>query len=121
MGMCLYRVVSAIPCPECRSTTHVSLEGWNSNGPRRCMGINGSVYFIWCQRFKCSSQRHAKAFTFLGYDPRVLEQLPEEVSMQFPAILSHKCAVDKKVWALVTRQIRNGHPIEDIASRSLDG
>lgn len=80
------------------------------------MGLDGLVYWLWCQRFKCSNTKQHKAFTFLSYDREVIRLLPAVVADQFPAIVTTKFAVDKRVWSLIMRQIRHGHAIDDIAS-----
>lgn len=110
------RSVPQIKCPDCGSSHKVTIDGWNANGMRLCMDIDGQPYYIWCQRFRCANH-HGQNITFLGYDERVLQQLPGYITDQFPAIISRKSAIDKRVWALVSRQIRNGQSLDDIAGK----
>lgn len=57
------------------------------------MGMDGCLYYIWTQRYYCNKC----AKSFLGYDPEAIKLLPPFVQHQFPAIMTRKFAIDKKV------------------------
>ena len=104
-----------MPCPECakhKLPGTVTSDGWNSNGPRRVIDTHRH-YYIWTKRFKCKN--HERPFTFLGYDPEVLELLPQVISSQLPCIITRRSAIDKKCFALLRRLTQTGHGMETSA------
>lgn len=82
-------------CPECLTIEAVTCQGWNSNGLRPVIGEGGETYYVWGHRFECRHSSHPRPFSFLSYDPEVLNRLPELIRAQFPCLITKKYAIDK--------------------------
>lgn len=70
--------------------------------------------YIWCKRFRCP--RPDESFTFLGYDPEVLDLLPAVVRKQLPCRITRRSAIDNKLLALLRRLAQTNYSFEQIAA-----
>ena len=110
-------------CPNCRSNKDVGSHGFQSNHYGRIVVDMHENYFIMARRYICKGCKEACQFsvetakagqargaeiyaedisyTFMGYNPTSVALLPRGYGDEFPAILSHKAALDKKVIDLM--------------------
>ncbi|KAG0178868.1 hypothetical protein DFQ29_002903 [Apophysomyces sp. BC1021] len=61
-------------------------------------------------RYRCSS--NGCSVTINGYDQRVMEQIPDHLASEFPAYLTHRCAISKTLGNLIRPCIQNGMGVE---------
>ncbi|KAH9475789.1 Werner syndrome ATP-dependent helicase-like protein [Psilocybe cubensis] len=97
-----------IPCPICKSTLQRHA---NISYPRRCIDIDSEFYLIG-YRYRCSVCTHPKSgkhtVTFNSWDSRILSALPQDLAAEFPAILSHRSAISKRLFQYVRSSFQNG-------------
>lgn len=97
-----------IPCPNCHHRlyrhTHISR-------PHRCVDID-STFWIIGYRYRCPNCVHAKSgkhtVTFRSWDSRILAVLPPFLAEEFPAYLSHRSAMSKKLFESMRCCFQNG-------------
>ncbi|KAK6993119.1 hypothetical protein R3P38DRAFT_2801256 [Favolaschia claudopus] len=78
---------------------YMSDHGWNYNPvARRVVDLN-SCYFILSKRVRCDSPSCHKSCTL--YQDKILAQLPTHLANEFPAFLTHRSGIDKKVVTLI--------------------
>lgn len=92
---------SAPPCPNCKNAEHVHSKGWNTESRRAIM--RDRCCDLICYRYvclKCESiakiSRDAKTkinYTFNGWDPDVLSQLPKYIQDAFPFLLTARSGI----------------------------
>ncbi|KAF7720604.1 hypothetical protein EC973_007053, partial [Apophysomyces ossiformis] len=87
-------VEKRLRCPTCHHP--LETKGYNKNPyARRVIDIESG----------CS-------VTINGYDQRVMEQVPDHLASEFPAYLTHRCAISKAVGNLLRPCIQNGMGVE---------
>jgi hypothetical protein len=84
-------------CPTCSKSDRVVAHGYPSSVPaRRVVSLN-QCYYILSRRYICQSCNR----TFLGHNQKVLQALPTFVSAMFPAYLTARSGLDKKVVTML--------------------
>ena len=109
--------VAMPPCVSCRSASCVGIHGWRDKHFGRRVCSLTTHYFIISRRYICHScetktkeikeaargvglhvvqdtRDSPPAYTFMGYDARSRQRLPQGKGADFPAFLTHKGAVD---------------------------
>jgi hypothetical protein len=76
-----------------------------SSRPRRIIDFDESFYLIG-MRYRCNTC-HPRS-TFQSWDPRILSLLPAPLAEQFPALLSHRSGMSKKLFAMMRCSFQNG-------------
>ncbi len=80
----------------------------NPNGPRLVFALD-HVYWLWAPRYICTQNKaEGKKYQFSGSDPDVVVQLPAHVRNQFPAVLTHRKAIDAAAVRQLERCIMSG-------------
>eukprot|EP01135_Chromosphaera_perkinsii_P005204 Nk52_evm1s324 gene=Nk52_evmTU1s324 len=110
-----------ILCPECNprmsSATQNKggrlnkLGGWSGDRPRRVVAV-GSQYFLTSKILKCDRCNA----TFSAHKDEVMNQLPIYVQNEFPAVITHKRAIDKLLLYLANSLIGRGVSPEILAA-----
>ena len=109
------------PCPNCKCASHVRQYSFPEWPARRVFTQTGH-YYIMTRRFACDVCCQAAADiekkadkpsqTFMGWDSRSLPHMAYGRGERFPAHLSHRSGIDKKMMhllrALLNRGIRPG-------------
>ena len=102
-------LVGMPPCPFCKSNVKVKILSWPSYGPRRVHGLEGGFFLIGqvlrCTR--CPGEKGGQNATFMNYDARVMALYPRSVQAKFPCYVTHKCAMDVKLVALLVLCVLN--------------
>ncbi|KAJ7681913.1 hypothetical protein DFH06DRAFT_953146, partial [Mycena polygramma] len=93
-----------IRCPFC-DKGDMTPGGWNSNPVARRVVDLDSCYYILARRLKC---RQACNRSCNPYDTKILDQLPAHLRNEFPAFLTHRSGIDKKLLTLVRSGIAHG-------------
>jgi hypothetical protein len=90
-----------IKCPDCSSANTVATKGWTRR-IRRIIDMEDSFYLI-ARNYVCKKcpQNGNKNREFLLTTEAVVQSLPMEVSLQFPAVLTHKSGVSIAVAELL--------------------
>ncbi|KAI9249771.1 hypothetical protein BDA99DRAFT_217405 [Phascolomyces articulosus] len=78
---------------------------------RRVVDID-RCFYIMSIRYKCSNDKCT--VTMNAHDDHVLSQLPEYLQAEFPAYLTHRCAVSKLVGDLLRASVQNGMGINRV-------
>ncbi|KAJ7662182.1 hypothetical protein DFH06DRAFT_1325495 [Mycena polygramma] len=73
--------------------------GWNRNPIARRVVNLDSCYFILSKRIRCESESCHKSCSL--YEDKILAQLPKHLANEFPAFLTHRSGIDKKVVTLI--------------------
>eukprot|EP00158_Paraphelidium_tribonemae_P000260 Partr_v1_DN20651_c0_g1_i1_m38014 putative NA len=93
-----------VRCHRCRQSNSVTHSGWPNNPvARRVIGECQSYYIMTCQ-YHCS----ACNVRFLGHMPEVVKLLPPWVQSLFPAYLTHRSGLDKRVVRLMMSAFDEG-------------
>ena len=93
---------STPPCPCCHSVKHVGVKDWPYAGRRVFTADGRGHYFVCTRRYQCSEcKNQGEKQTFYGYDERSLRLLPCGNGDEFPAVLTHRSGVDKKLIDLM--------------------
>jgi hypothetical protein len=108
-----------IKSPCCGET--LTLKGW-MNFPRRVISIDQN-YYILSRRYECSAaeckknrNRESKnGRTYLAHDAEILNQLPFDVQNSFPAVMSHRSALDKTLMNMIMPLVDSSLNSESIA------
>ncbi|KAJ7829618.1 hypothetical protein B0H13DRAFT_2679789 [Mycena leptocephala] len=79
--------------------------GWNSNPVARRVVDLDSCYYILTRRVKC--RKNCQKSCNL-YNAKVLEQFPPLLRNQFPAFLTHRSGIDKRLMTLIRSTIAQG-------------
>lgn len=79
-----------IHCAQCQKHDHVALKGWPSQLPRRVIGMKRN-YYILARQYVCKKCD----YIFISTSQQTLKMLPLFIQNQFPAVLTHRSAVDK--------------------------
>ncbi|KAF7722529.1 hypothetical protein EC973_003056 [Apophysomyces ossiformis] len=88
-----------LQCPTCNHLLEVKAYN-KSPRARRVVDLDRiSHFYIMSIRYRCTSRNCN--LTINSYDARVLKQLPGHLAAEFPAYLTHKCAVSKTVGDLL--------------------
>ena len=97
------------PCPWCRNTACVRVkDALNPNGPRLVFA-HDRVYWLWCARYICTVRKaRQEQYCFNGYDPDVIAQLPNHIQLVFPAVLTHRKALDVAAVRSLDRRVISG-------------
>ncbi|KAJ7903051.1 hypothetical protein B0H13DRAFT_1474352, partial [Mycena leptocephala] len=91
-------------CPFCK-TKPLGPSGRNSNPVARRVVDLDSYYYILARRLK---YRHSCQRSFNPYDEKILDQLPVHLQNEFPAFLTHRSGIDKKLVTLLRSGIAHG-------------
>jgi hypothetical protein len=86
-----------LPCPTCHSCEHTAVHGYNTKSvARRIIGMNNN-YYIMTRRYICHACKKDgnDKYTFRGYNEDSMKRLPRQLSLTFPAMLTHKLGIDK--------------------------
>jgi len=69
------------------------------------------------RRYICHSceKRKSKKYTFRAYNEKSIKNLPRQYGLHFPAMLTHKLAIDKDVLDLMRPSFDAGMKPEDFA------
>ena len=93
-----------LPCPSCKSNGNVSVHGYSrKTTARRVIGLK-SHYFILSRRYichHCEKLNPRPKFTFHGYNPHFTTLLPRQLNLSFPAMFTHKLAINKTLLDLM--------------------
>lgn len=92
-----YPFVKRMPCPQCGKDHSVHKEGWNESRPRRVISMHRD-YVIICKKYYCEDCKHK----FAGYDPRVIERLPQFVQNALAVFTVGRTTIDTET----ARQLR---------------
>eukprot|EP00158_Paraphelidium_tribonemae_P005262 Partr_v1_DN27252_c1_g3_i4_m38925 putative NA len=93
-----------VRCHQCEVSKYVTHAGWpNDPVARRIIGESRSYYVLSCQ-YSCSSCN----IRFLGHMPEVVKLLPPWVQSLFPAYLTHRSGLDKKLVRLMMSAFDEG-------------
>lgn len=87
-------------CPKCQTKLgHHTI----SPQPHRCVDLEGSFWMIGA-RYHCKEclnpKSGKKSTTFMSWDSRIIASLPKALSLEFPAVLTHRSALSAPVFAL---------------------
>ena len=96
-----YKIIP--PCPGCNSNCHVGIHGYSKKTlARRVIGLK-AYYYIMSRRYICHSCEKSKInkYTFRAYNETSIKNLPRQYGLHFPAMLTHKLAIDKDVLDLM--------------------
>lgn len=98
-----------IPCPNCSFKLHCHSE---IPRPRRVIDLATSFWIIG-YRYHCCECNHPKTgkkgtLTFRSWNPRILENLPKHLAMEFPAKLTHCSGVSQRLLPLMRSCISSG-------------
>jgi hypothetical protein len=89
-------------CPSCQTNDNIGVHGYNKKTiARRVIGIK-LQYYIMSRRYICHSCQRVQnsqkpKYTFMGYNERAVQSLPRQKGLQFPAMMTHKLAIDKSL------------------------
>ncbi|KAJ7156180.1 hypothetical protein C8R46DRAFT_1294726, partial [Mycena filopes] len=78
--------------------------GWNSNPIARRVVDLDSCYYVLTKRLRCETC--GKGCNM--YDQGILTQLPGNLGNEFPAFLTHRSGIDKKLMTLIRSGIAQG-------------
>lgn len=97
-----------IPCPKCNTSLRRHCE---INRPRRCVDINQTFWLIG-YRYRCPNCVNPisgkKSVTFRSWDERILNKLPRELAVEFPALMSHRSAITKTFFSWMRSSLQCG-------------
>ncbi|KAJ7145231.1 hypothetical protein C8R46DRAFT_1045557 [Mycena filopes] len=79
-------------------------DGWNSNPIARRVVDLDSCYYVLTKRLRCETC--GKGCNM--YDQAILTQLPGNLGNEFPAFLTHRSGIDKKLMTLIRSGIAQG-------------
>jgi hypothetical protein len=87
-------------CPSCHANSSIGVHGYSHKTiARRVIGLKNH-YFILSRRYichdceKCDTEPRPK-YTFRAYNEESVKRLPRQKGIDFPAMLTHKLAIDK--------------------------
>ncbi|KAI7875757.1 uncharacterized protein EV154DRAFT_606811 [Mucor mucedo] len=95
--------LAGLCCPTCDSK--IETKGYNKLPHARRIADLQSCFYLMSIRYRCLSPRCGK--TFNGHSDSIISQLPYELQMEFPAVLTHKGGVSKTVGDLLRPCIQN--------------
>jgi hypothetical protein len=90
-------------CVSCNSNAQVAVHGYFNKSPARRVVSLQTHYYVMSRRYIChtckslNQDRKKIQYTFMGYNSKVLENLPDGKGDDFPAFLTHQSAVDKLI------------------------
>ncbi|KAG6818808.1 hypothetical protein H0H93_001463 [Arthromyces matolae] len=91
-------------CKNCNHKHHLVRNGWNYNPiARRVRDLHGD-YFLLTGRFVCKKNtvnNEGCGTSYQGTDPNILMQLPRHVQESFPAYITARAAIDKKLMGVM--------------------
>lgn len=101
-------ICGRIPCPNCRTP----LQRHNVlPRPRRVVDFDDSIWLIG-YRYRCRSCVHPTSgkdtVTFRSWDPRILAVLPPYLAAEFPARLSHRSGITKRLLSFMRSCFTSG-------------
>ena len=107
-------------CPNGCSTDHVSPHSWPEWVGRRVFDID-TCYYIMTRRYKCSCCAKSTAnpkpqCTFMGWNEKSLQNTNYGYGLRFPARLTKKAGVDKKLFRLLRATANSGLRPETLSS-----
>ena len=89
-----------LSCPTCRRNDKVEVHGFSDHYGRRVIDMHTHYYIISrryiCQHCKSANNKDTQ-YTFTASNEVSVSLLPYSLGNEFPAILTHKGALDKKV------------------------
>lgn len=96
--------LGVLKCPRCKTDENVQSEGFNPYGPRPVYDID-DIFYVICKRYRCHGDNCN--FSFNGYSPEVLDIMPPDIADEFPAIITHRCAIAIRVINLMRKLATN--------------
>ena len=106
-------------CPTCMSR-QIRTHGWSHHPGRRVISMRGH-YFIISRRYKClKCEDENQPYTFMGTNEEMISNLDFSLSQKFPALLTHRSGVDKKLLEWFRPLINFGIRTEQIARMLLE-
>jgi hypothetical protein len=100
-------LVGGIGCPKCGVKLH--RHGYASR-PRRVVGLNETFWIIG-YRYRCDTCVNIsgkKTVTFRSWDSRIIEKLPVDLVLEFPAQLSHRSGITLSAFHFMRSCFQNG-------------
>lgn len=96
-------MMADLHCPNC---PHRSLATKGVYNRVRIVMDLSSFYYMAAEYMCCADC----SGTFISWDPRLMEQLSDGVRAHFPAVLTHKCACDREVIAMLRSRTLGNSP-----------
>jgi hypothetical protein len=131
-------------CPCCKTKKRVTVHGFNSKHYGRTIIDLTQTYFIITRRYRCNDCKEKNEalkrsvdrafnsgsttveidqnfkYTFMAWNEHSLPLYPRSLSEEFPAFLTHKAGLDKKVIDLMRPLIDKGVRPEEISDLLLE-
>ncbi|KAL0142930.1 hypothetical protein V8B55DRAFT_1560346 [Mucor lusitanicus] len=98
----------SLRCPKCKAS--VKGKGFNKDPHARRIVDLTSCFYLMSYRYECSvtgCKKEGFEDSWQSYDPVIMHQLPQELQMEFPAILTRKGGVSKTVANLLRPCMQN--------------
>ncbi|CEP11895.1 hypothetical protein [Parasitella parasitica] len=93
-----------LQCPKCNNRS-LEVKGFNKNPHARKIVDLSSCFYLMSTRYICTETGCATSLN--AHDNRIIQQLPLELQMEFPAVLSSKGGVSKVVADLLRPCMQN--------------
>ncbi|KAL9536874.1 hypothetical protein MBANPS3_012294 [Mucor bainieri] len=100
--------MSALRCPDCKlkgCNSRMENMGYNKKPHARRIVDMDSCFYLMSLRYRCLDLTCKKSFN--AHDDKFMQQLPMELQMEFPALLTHRGGVSKAVADLYRPCIQN--------------
>jgi hypothetical protein len=122
-------------CPTCKSSSNVRKHGYPSDHPGRRVTSFNTHYYIMSRQYLCTkckeeNDRQKKAaaggtfkrtqYTTMGYHDEMLKNLPDDMLYKFPAVLSHRAALDRPLAQSLRPILDKGMRADGIADWILE-
>jgi hypothetical protein len=98
-------------CVRCGESKSVGDHGFDKDAQRLVVGVQANYYII-TRRWKC----HACKVNFWAWHTSCLRKLPCMKVCEFPALLTHRSAIDKEVLSLIRALCPEGTRCEHISN-----
>ncbi|ORY80027.1 hypothetical protein BCR37DRAFT_84694 [Protomyces lactucae-debilis] len=93
-----------LPCPRCKGG--LRFKGWCESPPARRIHDDGGHFLLMAYRYFCKNQ-FCSLGTISAADTELLESLPHDLQLAFPAILSHRSGISKQLFERFQDNIAN--------------
>jgi hypothetical protein len=111
-------------CPCCLESGEVHFHGWRDNHFGRIVIRNNGHYFVVSRRYRCNhckieykkthTTEQETHYTFMGYNMTSIPLLPHGKGDKFPAFLTHRSGVSKKLISWIRPLMCKGTRIKHI-------
>lgn len=119
------------PCVSCKSNSRVARHRCFQRCPSRVVVGIERTYHIMTWQYIChgckqwnkekgDSSEQGRQYTFMGYNTDVLPRIPDGIGEQFPAVLTYRSGLDKKVIRLLRPLLDHGMRPEAISNLLLE-